>query len=124
MPRIEQGLNPATGLSGMESRMAELQQAFTDAIQLRLDAFARTRGYDNADSTAKYLGAIPDADDTEEERGLILKFAAEAAYMQSAVSRTWAKSYVILNAVLSGQRPMPSQEEVFAELPPLAWPEG
>jgi hypothetical protein len=117
MPKIEYG-------KSQDERLEDLRREFTDAIQVHLDAFARTRGYDNADSTAKYLGAIPGDDDTPEERALILKFAAEAAYMQSAVSRTWAKSYGILNAVLAGQRPMPSLAEVFAELPSLAWPEA
>jgi len=49
--------------------------------------------------------------------------AAEGQFMVEARDATWATGYEILNAVLSGQRPMPSIEEVIAELPPLAWPE-
>ena len=42
--------------------------------------------------------------------------------MVEARDATWAKGYEILDDVLSGKRPMPTIEEVLAELPPLEWP--
>lgn len=112
----EQGLRDALRFYGLPlgelATTEDLQKQFVDAIQQRLDEFAQTRNYDNTDSMAKYIGcSVP-------------KFATEAAYMRDAVAETWARAYEILDAVLSGARPMPTIEEVIAELPPLAWPEG
>jgi|GEM_PF-1462008 len=91
--------------------MQELQDAFTDAVQTHLDAFAQTRNYDSIMSAATYATST------------VPKFRAEGQYAVEARDATWAKGYEILDEVLSGQRPMPSIEEVIAELPPLAWPE-
>ena len=52
------------------------------------------------------------------------KFRAEGRYAVEARDLTWAKGYEIMDAVLAGARPMPDLEEVIAELPALAWPEG
>jgi hypothetical protein len=94
-----------------EERLAALQHALTDAIQARLDAFAGTRGYDGILSAATYAAsAVP-------------KFRAEGQYAVEARDLTWARAYEVLEAVLSGIRPMPTTEEVFAELPALAWPD-
>ena len=54
---------------------------------------------------------------------MIAQFKAEGVYLQGMLPLTWARSYVIMNAVLAGNRPMPTIEEVFAELPVLEWPE-
>lgn len=89
----------------------EMQREFTDAIQRHLDNFARTRNYDNIMSVATYATST------------VPKFAAEGQYAVEARDATWAKGYEILDAVLSGQRPVPTIEEVIAELPPLEWPE-
>ena len=89
----------------------ELQRQFTDAIQFHLDSFARSRNYDNIMSATTYATST------------VPKFKAEGQYAVEARDATWAKGYEILDAVLAGQRPMPTIEEVIAELPPLAWPE-
>jgi len=90
----------------------EIQKQFTDAIQGRLDAFAQTRGYDGILSAASYATST------------IPQFRAEGQYAVEARDLTWANGYEILGAVLAGERPMPTIEEVFAELPDLAWPEA
>jgi hypothetical protein len=97
---------PPTPEEALEAQKA----AFTAAIQQRLDDFARTRGYDGILSAATYATST------------VPKFAAEGQYAVEARDATWADAWVILDAVLSGQRPMPTLEEVFAELPALAWP--
>ena len=89
----------------------ELQKQFTDAIQKRLDDFAMTRNYDNIMSVATYATSTNP------------RFAAEGQYAVEVRDATWARGYEILDDVLSGKRPMPTIEEVIAELPPLAWPE-
>ena len=90
----------------------EQQAAFTAAIQAHLDRFAQTRNYDGIMSAATYATSI------------VPKFRAEGQYAVEARDLTWAKGYELLDAVLSGSRPMPDLEEVIAELPALAWPEG
>ena len=91
--------------------LEELQTIFTAAIQDHLDSFARTRNYDGIMSAASYATST------------VPKFRTEGQYAVEARDATWAKGYEILDAVLSGQRPMPTIEKVIAELPPLAWPE-
>lgn len=83
---------------------------YTAAVQQRLDDFAQTRGYDGILSAATYAtSAVP-------------KFAAEGQYAVNARDAAWAKCYEILAAVESGSRPMPTLDELIAELPVLAWP--
>lgn len=89
----------------------ELQKLFTDAIQKRLDDFAKTRNYDSIMSVATYATSTNP------------RFAAEGRYAVEVRDATWARGYEILDDVLSGKRPMPTIEEAIAELPPLAWPE-
>jgi len=83
---------------------------FTAAVQQRLDDFAKTRGYDGILSAATYAtSAVP-------------KFQAEGQYAVEARDATWAMCYAILADVQGGQRAMPSQAELLAELPALVWP--
>ena len=114
----EQGLREALIFYGLplgelltpEERQAATQEAFTDAIQARLDAFAQTRNYDGILSAATYATST------------VPQFRAEGQYAVEARDATWAAGYAILGAVLAGERPMPTLEEVMAELPPLEWP--
>lgn len=85
--------------------------AFTGAIQARLDGFARTRNYDGILSACTYAASTN------------AKFAAEGQYCVNARDATWSAAYQILAAVQSGSRPMPAKpEDIFLELPSLAWP--
>ena len=97
---------PEPYLPTPEERLA----AFTHAIQARLDDFARTRNYDGILSAATYATSI------------VPRFKAEGQYAVEARDLTWAKGYDIMGAVMAGQRPMPTLDEVIAELPPLEWP--
>lgn len=83
---------------------------YTGAVQQHLDTFARTRNYDNILSAATYATCqVP-------------KFKAEGQYAVVARDATWAKCYEVLVAVEAGSRPMPTLDELLAELPVLAWP--
>lgn len=88
---------------------AALQAEFTSAIQERLDSFAQTRGYDNIMSACSYFGSGNPRFKAEADRAIALRDA------------TWAKCYEILDDVQSGKRPIPTPEELFAELPALEW---
>jgi len=84
---------------------------YTGAVQQHLDNFARTRNYDGILSAATYATSQ------------VLKFKAEGQYAVEARDATWAKCYEILAAVEAGTRPMPTMDELLAELPVLVWPQ-
>ena len=94
----------------MEEVMKSAQTQFTNAIQARLDAFARTRNYDGILSATTYATSTN------------TQFKGEGQYAVEARDATWAAGYAILGDVLAGKRPMPTLEEVLAELPELQWP--
>ena len=83
---------------------------YTAAVQKRLDDFARTRGYDGILSAATYATST------------VPKFKAEGQYAVEARDATWAKCYEVLAAVEAGSHPMPTLDELLAELPVLTWP--
>lgn len=83
---------------------------YTAGVQQHLDTFARTRSYDDILSAATYATSqVP-------------KFKTEGQYAVEARDATWAKCYEILAAVEAGSRPMPTLDELLAELPVLTWP--
>ena len=91
--------------------MAQLEARYTDAVQRRLDDFAKTRGYDGILSACTYTAsAVP-------------QFQAEGLYAVSARDVTWAACYTVMAEVLGGLRPLPTIDELFEILPPLEWPE-
>lgn len=83
---------------------------YEDAVQKHLDAFARTRGYDNIMSACTYATST------------VPKYAAEGQYAIKARDATWTKFYEVLAAGKAGSCPMPTLDELLAELPVLAWP--
>ena len=92
---------------GAEQMIAAVQQA----VQQRLDDFARTRAYDGILSACTYAtSAVP-------------KFAAEGQYAVQARDASWAACYQIMADVQAGLRAMPSVEQVLSELPTLEWPQ-
>lgn len=83
---------------------------FTAAVQQRLDDFAMTRGYDGILSAATYATST------------VPTFATEGQYAVQVRDATWAKCYEILAEVEAGTRPVPTLEELTAELPVMTWP--
>jgi len=95
-----------------EEQAAALQAEIVAATQARLDAFARTRFYDDIKSASDYAGcSVP-------------KFDIEGTYCRDARALTWARLYELLAEVEAGTRPMPTGfADIESELPPLVWPE-
>lgn len=89
---------------------AEVQAAIVTATQKRLDTFAQTRNYDGILSACTYAASG------------VAKFAAEGQYCVGARDESWAALYQIMADVQSNERPMPTLDEVLAELPELEWP--
>lgn len=86
---------------------AEIQQEFTSAIQNYLDSKAQELNYDSCLSVCSYI-------DTG-----VQKFDDEGKAFRQWRSAVWAKGYEILAQVQSGERAIPTTEELFAELPEL-----
>ena len=91
----------------------EVQEQMTDAVQAALDNFAKTRGYDGIMSACSYSNST-DA-----------QFKLEADYCIQLRDTTWRMGYAILAEVKTGTRPIPSIEELIAELPVggAKWPD-
>lgn len=96
-----------------EELAAQLQTQMTDAVQYTLDAFAKTRGYDGIMSACSYSNST-DA-----------QFKLEADYCIQLRDTTWRMGYAILAEVKAGNRPVPTVEELIAELPvgSAKWPD-
>lgn len=90
-----------------EQKEAQIQAQLTNAVQYVLDAKAQELFYDNCLSVCSYIDTgVP-------------KFDAEGKAFRAWRSAVWAKGYEILAQVQSGERGIPSEEELLAELPEL-----
>ena len=106
-------ITPLNGVQQWRIDPAPVEQlvaVVTQAVQQRLDDFARTRNYDGILSATTYATSG------------VQKFTAEGQYAVQARDATWATCYAIMAEVQQGQRPMPSVEQVLSELPALEWP--
>lgn len=90
-----------------EEKNAHTQARLTAFVQNILDEEAHRLGYDSCLSVCSYV-------DTG-----VTKFDDEGKAFRSWRSAVWAKGYEILNAVLAGEREIPTEEELLAELPAL-----
>ena len=89
----------------------QIRYMIENQTQSRLDAFARTRGYDSIMSCCTYA-ISPN-----------LQFKAEAEYCVDARDATWSTVYEIFADVDSEVRPLPVDfAEIEPELPVLVWP--
>jgi hypothetical protein len=80
-------------------------------VQFWLDEQARALGYDDIKSAVTYA-----------EEPAVPRFQQEGQAMRRLRSLVWARCYEILSAVQAGQRSIPSEEELIAELEVLTWP--
>lgn len=79
-------------------------------VQNKLDAFAKTRGYESILSACTYATSSIDSFRIEGQRCIVLR------------DGMWAKAFQILNDCFSGARPIyESIEPVEAEFPRLSW---
>jgi hypothetical protein len=90
----------------------EITERYTEAVQDRLDAFARTRGYDGIMSACSYANSKT------------TRFQVEGEYCLDVRDATWAKCYEVMGAVLAGEQDTPTLEELLETLPKLEWPES
>lgn len=99
-----------------EEQVEAAYAAFDSNVEKRLNDFAATRRY-----ASIYTACIATASQIE-------KYAAEGAYCFKMWGETYAKCEELLAEympdVLAGKRPIPTWEEIEAQLPPLVWPDG
>lgn len=88
-----------------------LEDLVVGTIQLRLDNFAKTRGYDSILSACTYATSK------------VAKFAAEGQYCVDSRDTHWSTCYTIMGDVQTGARAVPTLDEVIAEMPALEWPQ-
>lgn len=87
----------------------EIQKLLTDGVQAYMDKTVQVRGYDNIHTACTY------ATSTDET------FKAEGTACVAWRDSVWRKCYSLLAEVKTGTRPVPTLEEVIAELPILDW---
>lgn len=85
----------------------EIQKQLTNVVQHVLDSKAQELNYDNCLSVCSYI-------DTG-----VARFDAEGKAFRAWRSAVWAKGYEILAQVQAGQRGIPTESELLAELPEL-----
>lgn len=86
--------------------------AYRIAIQSLIDGAAQARGYDSGLTCASYLGST------------VTLWAAEARALVDWRDAVWSHALAELARVEAGERPQPGVDDLLAELPPLAWPDG
>ena len=87
----------------------DLQAQYTELVQKLMDDTVKTRGYDDVFTCISYVNST---DET---------FRAEANSVLAWRDRVWRKCYTMLAEIEAGQREIPTQEELLAELPTLEW---
>ena len=80
-------------------------------VQKHLDEAAQALGYDDIKSAVTYA-----------EEPAVPKFQAEGQAFRAWRSLVWDACYAIMGDVLAGNRPIPTAEELIAELPLLELP--
>lgn len=88
----------------------ELIQIFTNALQLYLDQSAQERRYDNILSLCTYATDPDPKLSAEGQAGVLFR------------SKVWRYGFSLEEGVLSGEKEMPSIEELISNAPKLEWP--
>ena len=89
------------------AKQVEVQKQLTDVVQRVLDDKARSLNYDSCLSVCSYTDSG------------VAKFDAEGRAFKKWRSQVWTKCYEILAEVQAGQRKIPTEEQLLAELPQL-----
>ncbi len=98
-------------LEEQQAALSAFQAAVIAQTQERLDAFARTRGYDGVLSACTYATST------------LQRFQEEGQYCVQARDATWLALYTLMAEVEAGQRPIPSSyADIEPLLPALEWP--
>ena len=92
------------------SNQADTIRALTATLQGYLDREAQTHGYDGILSLCSYAASTHPRFGKEGREGIKFRDAV------------WAYGYQVLDDCEAGRRPVPTDEELLAGAPVLAWP--
>lgn len=92
------------------AQAANIKAQVAAAVQRHLDAAVAERGYSSAAAAVSYVGD-PNP-----------QWDAEGGAVRDWRSAVWTVCFAALDAVLAGERPPLTPDEMVAELPPLVWP--
>lgn len=93
----------------------------TQLVQNYIDSTVqKDRDYDDAISCAIY-GIASTSEVDPKLKPFVEKFKAEAEKCATWKAQVWAKCYLILDEVNFNKRPIPTDEELIAELPKITW---
>lgn len=111
---VEQSYNGQWYLNGYapakpQPTPEKIVKDYEDAIQVHLDATARSRGYDNTYTCLSYLSS------TDE------KWRNEANTFNKWRDAVWTQAHKILNDFIAGAIEQPTIEDVIAQLPKIEW---
>lgn len=86
-----------------------VKQELKSAVQLHLDATVQTRNYNGILSCCSYASSADPS------------FASEGAAALAWRDAVWRHCYDVLAEYEAGTRPLPTAEQLIAELPALVW---
>ena len=87
----------------------EIQARMTDFVQSYMDNMVHTRGYDNIHTAVSYSNSTDPI------------FKAEGLAALEWRDRVWRTCYNLLDQIKSGERGIPTTEELIEILPKLEW---
>lgn len=87
---------------------ADIKAALIDAVQSHLDAGAQALGYDDIATACTYAGEAS-----------VPRFQNEGKALRAWRSYCWEHCQAVLDSVASGERAIPTEAELIAELPIL-----
>lgn len=103
--------NPGQWTVALRSQ-PEIMAAFQRAIEAHIEQTAQAKQYSSAVACASYI-ADPNP-----------VWSAEAQAFIAWRSTVWSEVYATLAEVQAGERPVPTIDELLADLPAIEWPQG
>lgn len=108
-PSEEHDLVDGSWVLNQERYLAQAQRALLQAVDARIEATAAAKGYDVARALARAGYSGP--------------YQAECIAFAQWVDGQYQQCFEIRDAVLAGERPVPTEAELLAELGEMVWPQ-
>jgi len=93
-----------------EEAQVDLVKSLERAVDQRIRTVCADKGYDSENGLSKYM-ARPNS-----------PWYVECIALGDWIDACWLKCHEVMNAVLAGERPAPTAEEIITELPVFSWP--